>query len=165
MAQEQYVTVAEFLDTYDNRLLEQLGIDSSSGRGTLDATNTILVNALLRASADLEASALVGERYTIDQLTEVKDDNSWILKGIVSDRAIYHLAKRRGGRVSETIRKVADSSEAMLERLRDGVEIFNLSESAAAGVAAIAIVPTSTRIRQTMQAFTDFFPPIQNTPA
>lgn len=130
-----YCPAAEFIKRFDIRTIKQLASDTDSP--VADATTDANVAACLRdASGDLEAAALVGARYTKDDLAELlsTDTNARaLLYRIVAGRAFQYLRERR------PILNVPESpaeerAERFLEALADGKRIFGFTETMDAGV-------------------------------
>src|SRR5262245_52150821 len=87
----------------------------------------------MRASGEVEMSCVAGGRYTVADLAALTGASLRALKGLVADRAHYHLTKRRyPDRKIEDIPGAVDSKET-LDRLRLGEIIFGLQEVADAG--------------------------------
>lgn len=157
MPQERYITVAEFAKAFDTRTLAQLGSDSGSV-GTVDESNTILLNAIDRASADVQSFALRGGRYSVDDLLSLQTEDDWSLKGTVASLAIGYAHRRRGAAIPDDIQASIDRAEEMLKDLAAGSRVFNDTEAIAAGQPDNQIV--SVRDRQNLSLVGDlpFFP-------
>lgn len=98
---------------------------------TGSASNLILVNALVRASGEIEMAAMVGERYRPADLQALRDSGtvaSSALTGLTADLCFWHLAKRRHPPMDQ--KEVPGAAEAYetLERLRVGEKVFPFEE-------------------------------------
>ena len=142
MPQDRYITVAEFSESYDSRLLAQLGSDTGVP-GLVNESNSILLNAIEQASGNIEAAALVGGRYTSTDLVALVAEDDWHLKSVTAALAIGHLYDRRGGLMPDTILRKVRAAHDFLAKLREGIQIFPESESAAAAGKSTAYVVTS----------------------
>lgn len=157
MAQTKYITVAEFAEAHDTRMLADLSSDSGNP-GTVNESNTILLNAIERASADVESYALRGERYSATDLTDLQTADDWTLKGLVADVAIYYAAGRRAGMLPDVVQEKIEAARRTLEDLRDGKKIFNDASSIAAGKPKVSITGPGRRENLGMVSTEPFFP-------
>lgn len=157
MASPAYITVAELYDTYDRRLIEELGSDMG-GPGGMTSANKKIQTAIERASEDVQMAATVGGRYTTDNLDTLKSEDRWALKGPVADLAAYRLMTRRMADVSEAMRETFRLAHELLDKLRDGEAVFPIDSARAAGKPAISIISAAQRGNLNMVADSEFFP-------
>lgn len=160
MPQATYLTIAEFREHYDLRLLQQLGSDNGTPLSGDPPTDTygILLNAIERGSADIESHALRGGRYTLTNLADLVADDDWTLKSLTADMAIAHLFMRRGGTPPPSIENRIEQARKDLEDMRDGREIFNSGDHIAAGKAKAVILTDAQRARLNMVSDREYFP-------
>lgn len=158
MAQTKYITVAELAESYDARLLADLGGDGSANL-VVDEDNAIITNAIERASAKVESFALRGGRYSEADLAALQADDDWKLKGLVASIAISFLFRRRAGQAPPDIEKEIEAANKDLDDLRDGKTIFRDDGAIAAGKATAAVLSSGSRGRLGLVADGPFFPP------
>lgn len=158
MAQARYITVAELTEAHDIRSLQNLGADTATD-GTANSSNTILLNAIERASAQVESFAARGGIYTLTDLTAIQAADDWTLKGLVVELAIAHTYRRRGGRIPADLSDRISEAEKTLEDLRDGKRVFGSDDDAiSAGKPSAVVVDQSQRARLNSVADEPFFP-------
>lgn len=130
-----YCPVSEFIKRFDVRTIKQLASDTDTP--IADPTNDANVLACLRdASGDLESAALMGGRYTADDLAELlgSDTNARAtLYRIVAGRAFTYLRERRPI-LNVPKADAEERAEAFLEALVEGKRIFGFQEVMDAGV-------------------------------
>jgi hypothetical protein len=158
MAQATYITVAELVEAYDRRILADLSSDSGIDRGELDSTNPILSNVIERASADVEAAALVGGRYTTTVLADLQTADDWTLKGLVADLALLHLHDRRGSAPSTSLQERFKRASDMLEKLGEGKVVFNNAGTIDAGTPEVLVISAGDRANLKMVSDEPIFP-------
>ncbi len=152
-----YATVAQFKDAVDERLLAELGIDAEAD-GVVDASNTIIMASLTRASHEIQSFALRGGLYTEADLDLLQSQTNWLLIGLTCDIAIGILMARRGGQFSDAIRDRMDKANSILVGLRDGARIFPLSDNIEASKPKLSIMSAQQRGYLHMVADSEFFP-------
>ena len=158
MAQAIYITVEELTIAHDIRALQNLGADDAAD-GTADDTNVILLNAIERASADVESFSARGGIYSLKNLGTLRDLDDWTLKGLCVDLAIGHAYRRRGGRIPAELSDRVDKAESTLADLRDGKRVFSQdAEAIAAGKPRASVVSLSQRERINSVSDTLFYP-------
>lgn len=159
MAQARYISVAELVEAHDVRALQNLGSDTAAD-GTANSSNTILLNAIERASADVESYAARGGVYSLTDLATIQAADDWTLKGLVVDLAIGHAYRRRGGQIPPDLSDRVDKAEQGLQDLRDGKRLFGTDDPAiAAGKPSAVLVTSSQRARLNSVSDQPFFPP------
>lgn len=164
MAQTRYITVAEWVEGTDTRVLAQLSSDTDAPI-TVDETNARLLNAIERGSSDVQSSALRGGRYSSDDLDALKTADDWTMKGLVADLATRYLYESRGGSAPEDVQRRFRDADAALEDLRQGRQVFNDSDAIGAGVPEVAIMNAGQRARLHMVSDTEYFPRERIPPA
>ena len=134
-----YATPAQFLERYDERLLGDLvSDDNSQVSPSALLTDSNLQAALDDASGDIDAALITGQRYTTDDLDGLTGNSQKHLIRITCDIAFVLLLTRRGSMDPETRRSHMAVAEDHLERLRKGLNIFNLDDQKDAGVVETA---------------------------
>ncbi len=127
-----FATPADMVLFVDQRRLQQLVSDSGTPAVDLD-NNNILLALLARASEEVQAAALVGKRYTTEELQELADSgsNGYFLVGLVCDLAYGYLVQRRGTGAADMDRQAPAFNKALttLERLKTGEYIFPLTNA------------------------------------
>jgi len=152
-----YATVAQFVLSVDERLLEELGIDAEAD-GVVDNSNTIIVTALTRASHEVQTYALRGGLYTDADLDSLQTAGNWALVGVVCDLALGILLARRGGPFGDAVKDRMDKANAMLLDLRDGGRVFPISTNLDASKPSISVISQVQRGALGMVADSEFFP-------
>lgn len=162
MAQTRYITAAELAETYDSRTLAEISSDDGSP-AEVSETNAVVLNAIERASADVESYALRGGRLSAADLTSLVDADDWTLKGIVAALAVAHLYRRRGRSMPEDVRSAFENASKSLKDLDAGRQVFNLAASIKAGKPATSVVSVNTRADMRFVSDQPFFPSISPT--
>lgn len=161
-----FATPADMVLFVDQRRLQQLVSDSGTPAADLD-NNEILLALLARASEEVQAAALVGKRYTTEELQELADSgsNGYFLVGLVCDLAYGYLVQRRGTGAADMDRQAPAFKKALttLERLKTGEYIFPLTNALSqedAGTPDIADLTnrTTTPCSYTSRAFLRMLP-------
>lgn len=157
MAQEKYITVAELVEAFDSRDLGDLSSDTGTP-ATVDESNAKILNAIERASADVESYALRGQRYSLTDLSDMKADDDWTLKGLVAALAMKKMYARRGGVMPDAIRDAANEATQSLTDLVEGKQVFSNAGAQAAGRPSIHILSSHERGWLGLASDQDFFP-------
>lgn len=130
-----YCSIAQFIQRYDTRTLAQLLSDTGIDLESVTADTTLL-ELLMEASGKLEAAAVVGERYLLEDLEAIRDGAATnaksLLAGIVADMAIVAVFDRRPNLQRPHSAKI-DESERFIQALAEGVKIFPFTETENAG--------------------------------
>lgn len=163
MAQARYITVVEFAEAFDSRLIAQLGSDSGTAISDLtvaesDASLVRVVNAIERASGMVESYALRGEFYTLTSLATLQAADDWALKGLVANLAYVFLVRRRGNGLNEETAKIWDDCMEALDHLGRGRRIFNDSDVIDAGKPAVSVIDQSQRDQLGLVSDSFYFP-------
>lgn len=161
MAQATYITGTELLKTHDARIVLQLAADDGTPVAAVDADDDpVIVNAIERASAEVEAALLRAGRFTLTSLAAAATDDDWTLKGLVADLAVANLYARRGGGMPDDIRSRQDAARENLKALADGRWIFGTTDAeATAGQPRISIISASQYANRRMVSNSRVFPP------
>lgn len=131
-----YASPDDMMLRYDVRRLGQLCNDTDVQlTSTQLLQNNVLQETLMDASGLVEAATLVGGRYSVNDLLELKDNPKRFLIRLVCDIA-YGLLVGRRGFGSQDIKTLAPGYEnalKFLEELRSGQWIFANDAAIAAG--------------------------------
>ena len=141
----------------DERLLKELTSDTNSD-ATIDGSNTILTEALLRGGEEVASAATRSQAYTVTELETLATDGNALLRGLVADLALCYLFERRGGEVPESVKAKANRAQQMLGDLRDGRRVFAVDANREAGTAAISVITASARGSLTLVSDSPFYP-------
>jgi len=153
MAQLTYITYAELIEAFDENLVRRLGSDGTTPD---DGTGAPILNAIERASADVEAVAIKGGRYSLTELTALQTADNWALKGLVCSLTLVKLYERRGP-IPDDIKRLADEVEKKLKQLDDGYYIFG-TDAQGAGRVGIEVIDVYTRGNLNMVSDSRYFP-------
>lgn len=131
-----YCSPSEMLTFFDRRIIGMLVSDTGSPVTDLFQlqNNTNLQEALMLASAEVEAACARGGRYNKDDLTAIYNSNTAakrFLTWLTASIALYRLWQRRG----DPSLVVGDFTSALqyLEMLETGKRIFPFTETEEAG--------------------------------
>lgn len=163
MAAPQYATLADLTAQLDEQYLKMLSSDTGAD-GALDlTTNLKLKGALERASSDIEAHALRGQRYSAEDLVALFTARDMTLIGLACTLTQYNLAVRRGGDLPPAVDRQHGDDNRMLKALADGELIFGKSTAAAeAGVIKATVISPTLRQSMGLPSDSAFFPPAQD---
>lgn len=140
-----YATATDLINRYSPAVLGDLASDDGTrvAEGSLSA-NAKIQMALATATGKVKASILQGARYTPAQITAMTTsgdpaydaESAAFLADITCRVAFWLLWQRKPwSDQHENQRKQAEAdSESQLDRLRKGVEIFNIGGAVEAGV-------------------------------
>lgn len=156
MAQNLYITVAELTEVMDEREIAQLTSDGTTD-ATVDENNVDALNAIERASAQVEAAVLIGGRYTESDLSALQTADDWILKGLVAELAAIKLYQRRGSVPDHVLDRYKNATE-MVERLKTGSRLFKDSGAILASKPSVFIINSSTRRNLDLLADSAYYP-------
>ena len=155
-----YLTPAEIVTIYDSRRVLQLASDSGATAVIADLSNTAsdayakVMSAIRFAASELDSHCQQGKRYTRSTLEgiiadalaapsdEGKQKRAALIKQIVADLAFGVLLSRRGY-VDETLNQMAPRYNValqMLERLAQGIQIFDTDDAINRGVPASVMI-------------------------
>jgi phage gp36-like protein len=125
-----YASITDLSNRIDVRILGDLVSDTNT-RVTNLTNNTILNVCLSGATGEINAACLVGERYTVVELSSLTGDDQAILTDLCCWLAFKRLRMRRGLPLVDFPQ--IDDAETFLQLLRNGDRTFNLEEQEAAG--------------------------------
>jgi len=129
-----YAEPSDLLARYDAREIGDLVADDGEQIGAAAlATDTNVLAALSDASGQIEAALVVGNRYTASALEGLTGNSLALLKRITCMLAICHLMDRRPAGYGDAAEKRQEQALDYLERLRNGENVFNLSDQKDAG--------------------------------
>lgn len=157
MPMAQLLSNALSIRYIDERLLKELTSDTNSD-AVIDASNTILTEALLRGGEEVAAAATRSQAYTVAELEALATDGNALIRGLVADLALCFLFERRGGDVPESVKAKANRAQTLLSDLRDGRKVFAVDNNREAGTATVAVISTSTRGSLRMVSDSPFYP-------
>jgi len=156
-----YATIAQLTTRYDVRKIGELISDTGSAVVPSDVlSNSIVQAALDDASARVLQFALIGQRYSEDDLNLLATNNDSALVRITCDLAMAFIVQRRLLDIN-TYPQVKEGL-ADLERLRNGEMMFNVARDVAVGTATTgfpSVVQQSQTNSVTYEAQALFGPP------
>jgi phage gp36-like protein len=158
MAQTKYITIAELKESFDSRMLGQLASYSGTPDALGDESNTVVLNAIEKASAEIQSYALRGNRYTADNLDTIKTDDDWTLKGLCATLTVKHLFRGKATQAPADIVQMIEEAKGLCEALGSGDRIFNFDTAASGGKAAVKIISAHNRGRFSLASDQQFFP-------
>jgi hypothetical protein len=91
------------------------------------------VNIIADAQGDVEAALMVSGRYSAADLSGLTGNSLSLLKRIICEIAIAYLYERKPFYRSDRLEAYSKAKEGHLERLRSGVNVFNIPAVVAAG--------------------------------
>lgn len=138
-----YATPSQALTYLDARAVGDLVNDTGVRVFPSDLlTNPVFLAALSTAAGQINAAALVGERYTILELQSLTGDDAAYLQMINSWLALGVLCARRGRDAKEHVEYV--NALTILDQLREGSAIFNVAADVSAGIPQTNFVSSQT---------------------
>jgi hypothetical protein len=158
MAQTKYITIAELKESFDSRMLGQLGSYSGTPDALGDESNTVILNSIEKASAEIQSYALRGNRYTADNLDTIKDDDDWTLKGLCATLTVKHLFRGKATQAPADIVQMIEEGKEICEALGSGGQIFNFDQAVSGGEASVVLIPSNTRGQLRLASDQQFFP-------
>lgn len=133
-----YASGYDMVDRFDSREIGDLLSDSGVAVDEGDIPgNSKMVAILDDASGEIEAALLVGNRYTTDDLSALTGSSLSHLKRVVCELAMRDLLARRPAYNPDLLESFEKRCNRQLERLRNGENVFNLSEQEDAGVPSV----------------------------
>jgi len=160
MAQTSYISTAELIESFDERMVFQLSSYSGSpiaNSGAL-ASSAVALNAIEKASAEVESYSLRGGLYSATDLTDLQTADDWSLKGLVATLTMKYLFQGKTGQVPPDMGAMIGEATQTLEDLRAGKRVFNLSGVHTAGKAKIQVISSSVRSNINMPSDQMYFP-------
>ncbi len=126
-------TVADLLDRWDSRLVDDLAGDPGAPGGA--ATSPRVAAALRGASGEVRAAALAGKRYSPEDLAGLGEDDAAYLKDLVCALAILRLTAGRVAPIGEEQwRALREDTRERLRELERGERIFATAAAQEAGL-------------------------------
>jgi phage gp36-like protein len=123
-----YATPAQLLARFDARTLGQLVRDDGVQASAAELlTDDNLQAALDDASGEIDAVLFQGGRYTPDQLAALTGNAQAYLIRMTCLIALRHLFDRRPSLESTARDEATEQARKMLDRLRKGENVFNLT--------------------------------------
>ena len=133
-----YVSVAKFLERYDQRTVGDLVSDDDNAvHPNSLPTNVNLLTLIGDASGDIDAALLVGKLYSTSDLEGLTGNALSLLQRMCSEITMYYLHDRRPTFNPEKLDNYDRLRSRHLERLRKGENIFNLDANKDASVASV----------------------------
>jgi len=142
MAQQSYISAAEFAEMFDTRVIGQLSSDTGTDAGT---SNAIVLACIEKASGELEAAVLKAGRYTEADLLLLQTDDDSQLKQIVGKLTLLQLYNRRQGVIPSTVEDMRRDTLEQLDMLAKGTRILRDEDAVVAGKARIKIISQTVR--------------------
>ena len=160
MAQASYISTAELIESFDERMVFQLASYSGAplANASALASSAVALNAIEKASSEVESYAKRGGLYTTENLTDLQSDDDWALKSLVSTLTMKHLFRGTTGNLPPDMAAMVAEATQTLEDLRDGQRVFNLDNVIAAGKAKAYVISSSVRGNLNMPSDSKFFP-------
>jgi hypothetical protein len=157
MAQASYISTAELIESFDSRMVYQLV--SYDGTPETDlTTNAAALNAIEKASAEVESYALRGGLYSAENLSDLKAADDWSLKTLTATLTLKWLFRGKTGNVPPDMAAMIAEATQLLEDLREGKRVFNLGTTHSAGKASVHIVSSTVRGNLNMPSDSQYFP-------
>ena len=129
-----YATPQQLLQRHHPDLVNDLAADDGVRTSRIDLVADVnVLAALADASGAIEAALVAGNRYTVDQLTNLTGNSASLLARITCDIAMAFLFDRAASLDVEKCRKYKDQAEEHLNKLHDGQNVFNLESHKTAG--------------------------------
>lgn len=124
-----YAAVADLIARRDERFIGQLATDKDEPLTHAEIlASTVISEALVDASGEVEAAMIAGKRYSPTELVGLTGNSLGLLKRITCTIAIANLLERRPGIHQEASKQYFEQAQAYLERLRTGANLFNLAD-------------------------------------
>ncbi len=124
-----YATTAQMLERFDARPIGDM-VDDTDQQVPADEllTNPVLIAMLDDASGDIDAALSVGGMYTAADLASLTGNSAKHLVRITCEIAYAYLLRRRGIVPADEHQAAMELAESHLERLRQGVNVFNVPQ-------------------------------------
>lgn len=160
MAQASYISTAELIESFDSRMVFQLASYSGSPIADVSAlaSSAVALNAIEKASAEVESYAMRGGIYSTQNLTDLQTADDWSLKSLVSTLAMKHLFRGKTGNLPPDMAAMIGEATQTLEDLREGKRVFNLDSTHTAGQAKLFVISANIRGNLNMPSDSRYFP-------
>lgn len=124
-----YATTADMLARFDARPIGDM-VDDSEQQVPSDEllTNVVLLAMLDDASGDIDAALSVGGMYSAADLASLTGNSAKHLIRITCEIAYAYLLRRRGILPADEHKAAMELAEGHLERLRQGMNVFNVPD-------------------------------------
>lgn len=125
-----YASSSDLITRFDTNLISELiSDDHESATASEIASSTVVSEALVDASGQVEAAMLCGNRYSPAELAALTGNSLGLLKKMVCMITIASLCERRVGAIPiEQTKYYDDKAAKYLEDLRTGKNLFNLTD-------------------------------------
>lgn len=135
-----YATPAQLFARKDVRTIGDLASDDGTRVSLTDLpTSANVLAALDSASGAIEAAIMAGNRYTPADLAGLTGNSAAYLVQITCDVAMAGLHSRRPTMHTDQYKAAIEVSDMHLERLREGVHVFDVAAVKEAGAASVTI--------------------------
>jgi phage gp36-like protein len=125
-----YASPADLMLRFDRNDVGQLCSDDKRPVSEVDLPgNAQCLAALADASGQVDAALLVGNRYSVADLTTLSETSTSLLKRVTCEIAMAMLIGRRPGWNPEKAKVIREMASEQLERLRKGENTFNIQAS------------------------------------
>lgn len=136
-----YADTSNFFDRYDARLIAQLSNDNNS-----TGANTTTIGVMLEdGKAEILTACLKGSIYSASDLDALVNSGDTQLVRLNCDVALKFLCDRRVGGTPKALQGIIDRANDMLDALRSGAKVLNVTTNRAADVPAVVV---STGVQQ-----------------
>lgn len=157
-----YASAADMRARFDERSLAEIVADDDTSVDLGDlATDTNMLAALDDASGMVDAAVLTGQQYTTTQLDALTGQSLALLKRLTCTQALIFLKQRRGYIADQdAIDRDQKWVDDMLQRLKRGANVFNVTDNLEASIPSREIVtPRAVERAQLMRDRThNYFP-------
>ena len=160
MAQASYISTAELIESFDERMVFQLASYSGTPLANASAlsSNASALNAIEKASSEVESYAMRGGLYTAQNLLDLQTADDWSLKALTATLTMKWLFRGKTGNVPPDMAAMIAEATQTREDLRTGQRVFNLSTTHSAGKAGINVISSSARGYLNSPSDSRFFP-------
>ena len=160
MAQASYISTNELIESFDSRMVFQLSSYSGSPIANASAlsSSAVALNAIEKASAEVESYAMRGGLYTALNLTDLQAADDWSLKNLTAVLTMKWLFRGKTGNIPPDMQAMVGEATQTLEDLRSGQRVFNLDTTHSAGRASVHVISSNVRGNLNMPSDSRFFP-------
>jgi len=157
-----YATADDMRARFDERSLAEIVSDNDTSVALGDlATDTNMQAALDDATGMVDASLLMGQQYTPTDLASLTGTSLALLVRLTCTQALIFLRQRRGYVADQdSMEREQKWIDDVLQRLKRGANVFNITATLESGVASREIVtPRAVDRAQLMRDRTNnYFP-------
>jgi len=160
MAQARYISTDELIESFDSRTMFQLASYSGTpiANATALRTSATALNAIEKASSDVESFALRGGIYTTTDFTDLQTADDWSLKSLVATLAMKHLFRGKTGNMPPDMQAMVGEATRTMEELRTGKRVFNLDRVHSGGKVSVHVISASVRANINMPSDSAYLP-------